>query len=450
MLHPQRQRSEIVSARRQFIFRRVVLENQPLSLAELRERLGQDPIPASDKDAARRDLAAANRDVEAFCDVGCPIKIRDSAKSRGKEFVFLEGLHTDEESIREDLNPGGKALVARLTASMICGFSKSRETGLLPTWINDPNTKKALDRLALRTEGDNRIAARVRALLMQLQDKANPGGMDSAQTVLSLLEESHTVHQKNQEDIRRKLLGFWREANRLVALDSGTTNKAVARYLKDLFLPMPGSPLCSLSVCTNSRTIFEILGPSNVSVKTIIIGGQQKFHSPTIAGAMAELFLRTSAILQFGMCILGATKIDMERFALCSDSQEEATIKTLFMEKSSLRIICVDDTKLQSGLGREGYKFAAVDPQHIDLVITNSPLREDVSPEGVSLDYFRAFAAKVGAIEGRGIPVLVATSADTFGHPSEGFERTPKKKPAVPKAAQPAPTSADQSSAPNV
>jgi len=105
------------------------------------------------------------------------------------------------------------------------------------------------------------------------------------------------------------------------------------------------------------------------------------------------------------MCILGATKVDVERFVVCSDSQEEASMKHLFMEKSSLRIICVDHGKLQTGPGREGYKFASIDPNHIDLIITNSPTLGRIGGD----DDAGSFQAKVAAIERRGVPVLVAT-----------------------------------------
>ena len=199
----------------------------------------------------------------------------------------------------------------------------------------------------------------------------------------------------------------------MVALDAGTTNTLVAEHLQELSLPIPKSSLCSLTVCTNSRKIFQLLGPPGYSVKCIIIGGQQKFHSGVIAGAMAELFLRTASILQFGMCVLGATKVDVERFVVCSDSQEEAGMKNLFMEKSSLRVICVDNGKLQVGPGREGYTFAAIDPAHIDLIITNSPFprRRESQPDEPS------FKTKIANIEARGVPVLVATGPGTLEDP---------------------------------
>jgi DeoR/GlpR family transcriptional regulator of sugar metabolism len=86
-------------------------------------------------------------------------------------------------------------------------------------------------------------------------------------------------------------------ASRLIAIDSGTTNIILSRFLKKSPIPLQGSSLCSLTVCTNSRRIFEELGPSEVWIKSIIIGGQQMFRSPTIAGAISRLVQRMEAPL---------------------------------------------------------------------------------------------------------------------------------------------------------
>jgi DeoR/GlpR family transcriptional regulator of sugar metabolism len=252
------------------------------------------------------------------------------------------------------------------------------------------------------------------AALSHLGEKAGiRGSLAHVKAVKALLESNNKQLDGRVGKLKRVLANFWGEANRMVAIDSGTTNIVLARkFLAELRIPMAGSPLCALTVCTNSRRIFEVLGQSTVPVKTIIIGGQQKFRSPTICGAMAELFLKAVSLLQFGMCILGATRLDLDRFAVCSDSQEESSIKTLLMERSSLRVIAVDHNKLQAGLGRTGYKFASIDPEHIDLIVTNSPLMTD--PPAVFTDFIRF----VKAIKSRGVPVLVATSDQTHPYPA--------------------------------
>lgn len=404
-----------VNQRRHLIFRRVVLENRPLRLSALQTLL-------NDKSYNEQK---ALRDVEDFKAVGCLIELQPCAEnSEEKHFVFTEGPHTDDDTWRERINGKGKELAARMAATIICGPSECIKKHLLPTWMKNSDIDRALQESIGNAAVDREITAKVRSVLLHLQEMVEFENGDqpigSTDTIVKLLNQSTLAVGDRLKSLRLNLRKFWAEANRMVAIDSGTTNKMLARYLKELSFPLPGSPLCALSVCTNSRKIFEELGPPEVGVKCIIVGGQQKFRSPTVAGAMAELFLRTASILQFGLCILGSTKVDVERFAICSDSQEEASMKNLFMEKSSLRIVCVDDSKLQTGPGREGYKYASIDPNHIDLIITNSPFRtKNQNSSKADIEKFKSFRTKVLAIEGRGVPVLVATSEETFGHPNE-------------------------------
>jgi DeoR/GlpR family transcriptional regulator of sugar metabolism len=393
---------------RQLIFRRVVLDNRPMTLKEMRELLRGE----------RYTDEMARCDVDALRAVGCLVKLeRCPDHPKEKQIVFLDGPHTDDDSIRAGINQQGKSLVARLTASLICGVAQCKEKKLLLDWMKRPDAKKAVDDLCDTAGPDADLALRLRVVLGHLQAKARnqtgPWSLAPVDELVELLRRSQATLEAGQKALRTKLRAYWEEPFRMVALDAGTTNLHIAERLSELHLPIPGSSLCSLTVCTNSRRIFVALGPPNVSVKCIMVGGQQKFHSGAIAGAMAELFLRTASILQFGMCVLGATKVDVERFVVCSDSQEEAEMKNLFMEKSSLRVITVDNGKLQTGPGREGYKFASIDPSHIDLIITNSPFLADREPEDGPL----SFKDRVAAIEARGVPVLVATGPGTMDDP---------------------------------
>ncbi len=395
---------------RQLIFRKAVLDNRPLPLQELRDFFKGE----------KYTLDMARSDVGALCSVGCWVELRDCpGDPKEKQIVFLEGPHTDDDRIREGINPEGKKLAAGLAASVICGLSGCKYKELLPPWVEATAAEKALEEMASRGVLDAEMALRVGDALAQarsaLHSQREPWPIESIEKVLELVRKSNFAVEEGKKALRMKLHSFWQEPFRLVAIDSGTTNSLLARHLKELRLPVPGSALCSLTVCTNSRRVFELLGPPEVSVKCIVVGGQQKFHGPAIAGAMAELFLRTASVLQFGMCVLGATKVDVERFVVCSDSQEEAAMKQLFMEKSALRIICVDNGKLQIGPGREGYKFASVDPNHIDVIVTNSPAR---GRNGGDAE-FAAFWGKVAAIERRGVPVLVARGPGTLAPPQK-------------------------------
>lgn len=464
------QKSEL-HQRRQLIFRRVVLDNRPLPISELLELL----------DIETYTLRNFTTDKEAFSHVGCPIDKRKCISNpEDEELYFLDGPHTDDDTTRETISVPQKQLVARLAASLLCGGWKrdkeeepakrklhddSKENKLYEFIVPD-EARKALERFTNFSEiadEDPKIAASVRGMLSRLREKyqkleeqktrkalerfdtsfseiadvdpkiaARVRGMLSRQhekyqnlqelqpveEVLDLFNRSNSLLEKRQLELKRCLYSFWDESSRLVAIDSGTTNIMLARSLKKLLIPMASSTLSSLTVCTNSRRIFQELGPSNVWIKTIIIGGQQKFRSPTIAGAMAEAFLKSVAILQFGMCILGSTRVDLDRFAVCSDSQEESALKNLIMDRSSLRVILVDDSKFQRGPGREGYKFASIEPRQIDLIVTNSPLRQGKNADETRRQY-EQFIKNIQSIEGRGVPVLVATSPATFDYPNE-------------------------------
>ena len=418
--------------RRTFIYQRAVLDDQRLPLREIRDAVGEPGYT----------YEAAKRDKEFFESFGCLLELQDCLNDPDdKEFISLQGPHTDDDRIRESTNVEPKELVARLAASLICGLSEIPEENLIPNWLREPLAHQALDNMRVHGDHKNAIQETIVNVLSHLQSKMrsqqDPQALDSQQGVLKLLEHSNLALDKNMKALRTKLFSFWGEPYRMVAIDAGTTNSKLAQYLRELRLPISGSSLCSLTVCTNSRRIFEILGPAEVSVKTIIIGGQQKFHSPAIAGTMAELFLRTASILQFGMCILGATKVDLEKFFVGSDSQEEATIKNMLMERSSLRVVCVDSSKLRAGPGRTAYKYALIDPQHIDLILTNSLFREGNTEED-----FEIFKSGVRSIEQRGLPVLVATSTKTYPHPNaeDSTATTPKKRTRMVRVASNGPT----------
>ena len=400
--------------RRPIIFRRVVLDNRPLSFTEMRELL----------DDADYDYSPEKQDsdLKAFQAIGCPIQIRKSrADPKVKEIVYLEGPHTDDDTTRESIHIEEKKLVAQLTASLICGSPSATKNSVLPSWMEGEDARNALERMVssfLKSQekrSDMRVMeAHVSNVFLHLAQKIKPHtgneALENVNEVLSHLKFYDASLAKHHDALKSKLYTFWDETSRLIAIDSGTTNIILSRFLKKIPLPLQGSRLCSLTVCTNSRRIFEELGPSDVWIKTIIIGGQQMYRSPTIAGAMAELFLRSASILQFSICILGSTRIDLDRFAICSDSQEESSIKNLFMDRSSLRVIVVDNFKFQTGPGREGYRFASIDPKHVDLIITNSPLCDQLDAEAIN----KSFVEKINAIESRGVPVLVASSPKTF------------------------------------
>jgi len=410
-----------VDRRRQLIFRQAVLDNTPLPLKRLQEWL----------DGEKYDADTAQTDVEAFAKVGCNLKLQKCRSDPSdKEIVFLEGPHIDNDNTRESIHAEEKALVARLAASLICGTPTPFDPKTLPGWTRDLTARAALDRLATFNKREKRMATHLQNVLAYVDEQSKPSkgqtAIESFDSVLELISRT-SITLERKEELRKSLSGFWNTTSRMVAIDSGTTNIALCKYLEQMPIPLVKSQLCSLTVCTNSRRIFEALGPSWVWVKTMIIGGQQMFRSPTIAGPMAEVFLRSVPLLQFGICILGSTRIDIDRGVICSDTQEESSLKNLLMERSALRVVCVDNSKLQKGPGRQGYRFASIDPIHIDLILTNNPIRR--RSLGAIRDY-EAFRDKVDAIQDRGVPVLLASSPTTFGYMKKqmGGRKNPVKK----------------------
>jgi hypothetical protein len=152
----------------QLIFRRVVLDNRPLTLKEMQELLRGEKYTDE----------MARCDVEALRAVGCLVKLeRCPDKPREKRIVFLDGPHTDDDTIREGINPKGKELVAGLTASVICGLARCKDKQVLLDWMKRPNVREAADHMCDRAGPDEDLARRLRVVLGHLQSKlANQSG----------------------------------------------------------------------------------------------------------------------------------------------------------------------------------------------------------------------------------------------------------------------------------
>ncbi len=229
--------------------------------------------------------------------------------------------------------------------------------------------------------------------------------------------DAHLTAQKVRSIFQHHL----EEISRIVALDDGTTSLLVAEKLREFKVPVEGTNLAYLTVCTNSREIFNVLGDSEVEqIRAIIVGGQQIGRSSAIAGPLAEFFLRSAALLQFSISIVGTSGINVDKGLAFSDTQEEAIIKGVMFGKSVMRVIVTDNTKLAvQGERRGGYAFCSLQPQFCDLLITNSPIDagflEETGKEAKDAQKRRIeeFPKMIEKIESRGIPVLVATSDET-------------------------------------
>lgn len=192
---------------------------------------------------------------------------------------------------------------------------------------------------------------------------------------------------QNLEKMSFRLPDIWRESSRLISLDSSTTNELVAHELTLLKLPSPDSSLSYVSVCTNGTRIFSRIARPDVRIRAIITGGQQRAPSSTLAGALTELFLRHASLLHFGFSFVSATGVCVADAKCLADTQEDMVLKQLFLEKATNRVIIVDNSKLRKPLQRDGFAFASLNPEQVDLLITNSPL---------SIDAFQTFCSKSG------------------------------------------------------
>jgi len=223
--------------------------------------------------------------------------------------------------------------------------------------------------------------------------------------------------------VRHKWHEMLKETSRMIVLDSGTTNEKLASKLAALAIPVRGTNLNYLTVATNSRLIFNEIGDPEVPIRSIVIGGQQSGRTSSISGAIAEQFLRTATLLHFGVGIIGATAISTEKGFCYADSQGEAVMKGLLLDRCSMRIIIADNSKLAKNPAGGGYAVCALDPNFVDLIITNAPIHPDkyddvyehVTPAEKELHKHECekFSELVDdIITTHKIPVLVATSKD--------------------------------------
>jgi len=390
----------IALERRQYIFRRVVLDNRRVAVREVMEHFGE-----------REDVSQMVRDdIESFREIGCPLLWEERDKDHG--FLrFRDGPHTDDDEPRIAYRAPEKQLAARLAAGVICGFTAdpgSEEQMHLKEVLPASRIREALE--AATKKADNPEAERaaafvVKALKLGENGGDNHGAFFSRNEILAQLKRAMVPLKANYERLIRHLESFWHEATRLVYVDAGTTNLYLAQALASLLLPMPRQRLASLTVATNSRRIWAELGPSHIPIKTVIIGGMQKFRSAAVCGALAENFLRRAGLFA-GVAIVGATRVDLDRGHAASDSLEEAAVKCLMFDHAALKVLLVTSDKLQTGPGREGYPIVTLDPVSVDVLLTNAPLlkKGDEAKREIG-----EFAQHVQKLESRGLPVLVAT-----------------------------------------
>ncbi|MBX7207262.1 MAG: hypothetical protein K1X78_03030 [Verrucomicrobiaceae bacterium] len=231
-------------------------------------------------------------------------------------------------------------------------------------------------------------------IIKQAMLQSNPRGSGSISNAMSVIT---------------KLTRFWREMHRIIAIDAGSTNDEIANLLVKFDVPVPprGGPLAALTVATNSRTIFHILGDSRVKTKVLMIGGEQVSGTQAVAGRMSELFLKAAALFTFGISFIGATDIAWKAGMIYADCHEIAALKALLFQKSVLKVIVADHTKLVDVDLDAGYEAIAIAPDQVDLIITtqrpSDPSKTDEENAKEAADFYKA----LNVIRAAKVPVLV-------------------------------------------
>lgn len=343
--------------------------------------------------------------------VGMPPKLKDAIRTRLEEISLLEEANFTDLST-EDQSMLISAAIKSDSAKMLS------ENQIFPSML-------ALKLL----ESDKRLGS-----FLSENNMSAPSTHEIETDMLAIAKR--TILDKSAGDMDRFLQGraaykamevnaelksFWKEMSRTVVLDAGTTANAIAHLLKNLPLPTPTTPLARLTVCTNSRGIFNTIGPASVLVKTIMIGGEQVARSEAVAGRMAEVFVMNCGILRFGLSIIGASGVCLPESGTAfaySDTTEEATLKTLLFSRSNIKVLVIDHSKLRDKVpARMTYPFVNIQPEHVDLIITSRPLdpkRLSIKNE-VTLEQNAKERAEFPSLVKRifecGVPVLVAEEA---------------------------------------
>lgn len=369
-------RSDKAKKRRRFIYEQVSLLGR-LSYSELRK-----DFPCHN--------TTIRQDIQFFRDHGIGMTAEDGPNG-DRVLINEDQRHMASKDQRSRINQAEKRAVSRLAMGLICGFP-DRESDS-ENWAKIPHREDGAD--------------------FYYQLRRCP----SRRQILEQLDPKHfSIFAHAILNTRQSLEAYWKEYYRRIMIDAGTTNDETARFLKRLMLPTAFSNFSSLSVCTNSRSIFNDLGDPRISTRVTVVGGQQVGKTESIAGPLSELFLQEAAVLQFGLSIVGSTLVDLDegRFFCCSDSEEEARLKQITFSRSALRVVCVDDRKFRRrGRVREIFEFCAIHPEQMDIIVTNTPIKSRQESAVDFADRTARFRRFVDSIKERGVAVLESDPPST-------------------------------------
>lgn len=325
------------------------------------------PGDSLSRQSLKGDLAALKAHGKSVTKVG---------RGHDARWTLQGGAHPSS-LVRAHNNPDGKEAVGLVALGLIVGFPP--EPG-----ASDESIKAIRKAIAKLQGGLFNNVPSINQIDVTLRMNAQEQGNAAAKA----------------KEVYVKLTRYWNEMYRIVAIDSSTTNDKTVNLLVELPIPVPRAlgRLCALSVASNSREAAFKIGAPNVAARVLIIGGEQVGGRPAIAGRLAEVFLRAAALYTFGIAFIGASHIDLRRDAVMAADVETASIKVLLCQKSILRVICVDHTKLGAASASSSYEVFSLSPEHVDLILVNRPQQEVERPE---------FEKHVERIRSLGVPVYV-------------------------------------------
>lgn len=175
------------------------------------------------------------------------------------------------------------------------------------------------------------------------------------------ISEELTVREKSLKNVQEKssigkMAASLIEENDVIFLDAGTTTLAMIDFINK----------GNITVVTNGIQQASLL--TDKQIETILIGGRIKQGTKAIVGSTSFTNLQS---FRFNKAFLGVNGIDIE-FGLTTPDPEEATIKKLAQQQSSMTYVLADHTKWKK------VNFVHLfDMEDVTIITNNS--KEDLS-----------------------------------------------------------------------
>jgi DeoR/GlpR family transcriptional regulator of sugar metabolism len=277
------------------------------------------------------------------------------------------------QSIRDDVDH-----LQQLLRMKISNVARGRETIYFSGSRPKATTSAKEARASFQADAKLAMASVAGTLILGSQegDSYSIGDPSVYEWKKNLESPSHILDcLEGHPSIAWKLRKFWSSITRRVAVDTGTSIDAICeRVIQHVTLPSPDTILNQLEVCTNSRSVFSLLGRPDVNTRTIVVGGAQEPRTECICDRLAENFLDNSG-LNFGIAFVGATVVDLQEDRFGSDHQRISTMKAKMLGRSVLRVVLADSEKFTDEPLRAYDAYSKISPDSVDIIITEQNLQ---------------------------------------------------------------------------